>query len=103
MELIKTQRFKPALADFRNDQEGLSKYLADILSEAKQVVPEDEYSITPISVMATAGMWDLGFNANVIGFFLFQQLAVVIQIFLLLFCPFTPHPHRHHSITITVE
>ncbi|RUS78602.1 hypothetical protein EGW08_013637 [Elysia chlorotica] len=55
VQLLKTSRFKPALATFGNDEQGLTDYLSKILSAAKQIVPETEHSMTPISIMATAG------------------------------------------------
>ncbi|KAK3780099.1 hypothetical protein RRG08_036626 [Elysia crispata] len=55
VQLLKSTRFKPALTTFRNDKDGLTDYLSRILSAAKQIVPVTERSITPISIMATAG------------------------------------------------
>ncbi|GFS16337.1 ectonucleoside triphosphate diphosphohydrolase 3 [Elysia marginata] len=56
VQLMKTTRYKPAFTSFGNNEKNLTAYLVRILSAAKQLVPEDEHSSTPISIMATAGL-----------------------------------------------
>ena len=50
------KRIRPALSSFVEDKDGLSKHLQDLLQAAYLLVPANEHSRTPVSLMATAGM-----------------------------------------------
>ncbi|BFZ06323.1 hypothetical protein BsWGS_09361 [Bradybaena similaris] len=56
IDLIHNARFEPSLDEFVNDPEGLRAHVTLILSEAKKIVPAEQFPETNIHLLATAGL-----------------------------------------------
>ncbi|CAL1527535.1 unnamed protein product [Lymnaea stagnalis] len=54
--LLSSERIKPGLDHFVNDQRNRSAYLEGILARAKKRIPQADHAKTPIFLMATAGV-----------------------------------------------
>ena len=49
-------KVKPGLDDLRHDVSKVEAYLMPLLNAAKETIPQDKHSSTPIFLLATAGM-----------------------------------------------
>ncbi|XP_071080231.1 ectonucleoside triphosphate diphosphohydrolase 8-like [Haliotis cracherodii] len=55
MDLRYGHKFTPGIGRYATYREGLTKYLSTIVTKAKDIVPEEKWTSTPIYLMATAG------------------------------------------------
>lgn len=55
MDLRYGHKFTPGIGRYATHREGLTKYLSTIVTKAKDIVPEEKWTSTPIYLMATAG------------------------------------------------
>ncbi len=47
----------PGISSYKDDLDGLTQHLTDLIEKAKENVPESKYDQTPIYLMATAGKY----------------------------------------------
>ncbi|KAK2162263.1 hypothetical protein LSH36_101g05001 [Paralvinella palmiformis] len=52
-----SEKKEPGISTFRNDKlSGIKPYLAELIEAAKRQIPEDKHQLSPIYLLATAGM-----------------------------------------------